>query len=176
MDYLIRPVRADEWRKARELRLTSLADPAAPIAYTTTLQEMAGQPDSFWQERTENTARGTSAQQFVAEDPDGRWAGTVVVLVERPGDDDFFGRPVLAPQAHLVGVFVRAENRGSGLAERLFEAAVTWAWSLEEPLVGRVRLFVHDENRRAAAFYRRFGFVATGVTVGPDREMDIVRA
>jgi ribosomal protein S18 acetylase RimI-like enzyme len=47
---------------------------------------------------------------------------------------------------------------------------------LEDPAVGRVRLFVHDDNRRAAAFYRRFGFAATGVTVDMDREMEIVRA
>ncbi|MPY65060.1 GNAT family N-acetyltransferase, partial [Streptomyces spongiae] len=32
----------------------------------------------------------------------------------------------------------------------------------------RVRLFVHDRNTRAEAFYRKAGFVASGVTVpGP---------
>lgn len=98
-----------------------------------------------------------------------------MVLVERPGNDDFLGKPIRAPQAQLVGVFVRAENRGSGLAEQLFEAAMEWAWSLEDPVVGRVRLFVHTDNERAAAFYQRFGFVATGTAVGADREMEIVR-
>lgn len=176
MAHLIRTVQAGEWLKARELTLTALADPVAPVAFATTLEEMAGQPDSFWQERAERASHGTAARQFVAESPDGGWAGTVVVLVERPGDENFFGKPIRAPQAHLVGVFVRAENRGSGLIEQLFEAGTKWAWSLEEPVVGRVRLFVHEDNRRAAAFYRRFGFTATGVALGADREMEIARA
>lgn len=175
MAYLIRPVQTDEWLKAKELTLAALSDPVAPVAFATTLEDVAGQPDSFWQQRAERASHGTAARQFIAEGQDGGWAGTVVVLIERPGDNDFFGKPIRAPQAHLVGVFVRAENRGSGLIEQLFEAATKWAWSLEDPVVGRVRLFVHDENRRAAAFYRRFGFAATGVTVGLDREMEIAR-
>ncbi|MFI1207367.1 GNAT family N-acetyltransferase [Streptomyces sp. NPDC020802] len=175
MAYRIRTVQADEWLTAKELTLTALTDPVAPIAFATTVQDVAGQPDSFWQERAERVSHGTFARQFIAEGPDGHWAGTVVVLVERPGGEDFFDMPVRSPQAHLVGVFLRPENRGSGLIEQLFEAGMKWAWSLEEPVVGRVRLFVHDDNRRAAAFYRRFGFVATGVTVGADREMEIPR-
>nr|MYU48324.1 GNAT family N-acetyltransferase [Streptomyces sp. SID7803] len=34
--------------------------------------------------------------------------------------------------------------------------------SLEKPRLERVRLYVHENNPRAAAFYRRFGFVPTG--------------
>jgi GNAT superfamily N-acetyltransferase len=176
MVYLIRPVRADEWPKAKELRFAALADPAAPVAFMETLEEAVGRPDSFWRERTEGSSSGTSARQFIAEGPDGGWAGTVVALMERPGADDFFGKPIQAPQAHLVGVFVRAENRGSGLTERLFEAAMEWAWSLEEPVAGRVRLLVHEGNPRAAAFYRKFGFQRSGVAVGAHHEMEIVRA
>ncbi|MGY4919484.1 GNAT family N-acetyltransferase [Streptomyces sp. 900116325] len=175
MVYLIRAVRANEWLKVKELTLSALADPVAPVAFATTLEERAGQPDSFWQERVEGAARGAAVRQFIAEGPDGSWAGIVVVLVERPGNDDFFGKPIRAPQAQLVGVFVRVENRGSGLTEQLFEAGIEWAWSLEEPVVGRVRLFVHADNERAAAFYQRFGFVATGMAVGAYRGMEIAR-
>ncbi|WP_329175635.1 GNAT family N-acetyltransferase [Streptomyces sp. NBC_01477] len=175
MTYLIRAVQADEWPRVKELRLSALADPVAPLAFITTLEQGAAQPDAFWQESTEAASRGTAVRQFIAEDPEGSWAGTVVVLVERPGNDDFFGQPILAPQAQLVGVFVRAEHRGSGLAEQLFEAGVAWAWSLRAPAVGRVRLFVHAANERAAAFYRRFGFTATGLAVGEDQEMQITR-
>ncbi|WP_030992738.1 N-acetyltransferase [Streptomyces sp. NRRL S-1813] len=35
---------------------------------------------------------------------------------------------------------------------------------LKEPVVERVRLWVHEENLRAEAFYRALGFVATGLT------------
>jgi GNAT superfamily N-acetyltransferase len=175
MAHLIRTVRPSEWPKAKELSLASLADPVAPVAYVTTLADVEGNPDSFWQQRAERAARGTSVRQFVAEGPDGGWDGTVTVLVERPGEADFFGTPIEAPQAHLVGVFVRAGSRGGGLADRLCEAAAEWAWSLRDPEMERVRLFVHRDNPRALAFYRRFGFVATGLAAGQDLEMEIRR-
>jgi GNAT superfamily N-acetyltransferase len=101
----------------------------------------------------------------VAQAADGRWDGSVTVLVEEGGGVDFFGVPVEETQGHLVGVFVRPEQRGVGLAEALFEAALEWAWSADGPGVRRVRLFVHEANARAAAFYRRFGFEASGHVV-----------
>ncbi|WP_434095556.1 GNAT family N-acetyltransferase [Streptomyces goshikiensis] len=55
--------------------------------------------------------------------------------------------------------------RGTGLTEALFAASLEWAWLLEEPVLERVRLFVHEENARAGAFYRRFGFRASGRSV-----------
>ncbi|MYV64039.1 GNAT family N-acetyltransferase, partial [Streptomyces sp. SID4931] len=65
-------------------------------------------------------------------------------------------------QAHLVGVFVRPEARGTGVTDALFREAVAWAWSLSAPRMERVRLYVHEKNSRAAAFYRKFGFVPSG--------------
>ncbi|WP_329400852.1 GNAT family N-acetyltransferase [Streptomyces melanogenes] len=168
MDHVIRPVRADEWRKAKELRLAGLKDPAAPVAFLETIEQANAYPDSFWQERTASASSGTGARQFVAEGPDGTWAGAVVVLVEQAGNVDFFGVDIEAAQGHVVGVFVRAEFRGIGLTERLFESALEWAWSLEEPRLERVRLYVHNQNERAEGFYRKFGFVRTGKTApGP---------
>ncbi|MET9364041.1 GNAT family N-acetyltransferase [Streptomyces sp. NPDC006632] len=183
MDYLIRPVRADEWLRMKELRLVALADPVAPVAFLETTEQALARPDSFWQERTAGVSHGTSARQFVAETLDGELVGTVVVLVEAVGERDIFGTEITAPQAHLVGVFVRAEHRGVGLTERLFEAAVDWAWTLEAPPVERVRLYVHQDNPRAQGFYRKIGFVATGLVApldnkagGVDLEMELVRA
>lgn len=168
MDYVIRPVRADEWRKVKELRLAGLADPAAPVAFLETTEQAMGHPDSFWQERTAGASSGTGARQFVAEAPDGTWAGSVAVLVEQAGNVDFFGVDIDVAQGHVVGVFVSPEFRGIGLTERLFESALEWAWSLEEPQLERVRLYVHNQNERAEGFYRKFGFVRTGKTVpGP---------
>ncbi|MFI8099487.1 GNAT family N-acetyltransferase [Streptomyces sp. NPDC086023] len=163
--HVIRPVRADEWEKVKEIRLASLADPVAHIAFLDTHEAASARPDSFWQERTEGAASGNVVRQFVAEDAAGVWGGSVSVLVERAGSDSVLEDPIEQNQAHLVGVYVRPEHRGTGLIEALFSAAVEWAWSLREPELERVRLFVHEENARAAAFYRRFGFAATGKTV-----------
>ncbi|MEU6986760.1 GNAT family N-acetyltransferase [Streptomyces sp. NPDC046324] len=163
MDYLIRVIRADEWEKTREIRLAALQDPVAKIAFLDTPEAAAARPDSFWQERAEGASEsGTSARQFVAEAPDGSWVGTISVLVERPSDEVRFGEAAKVDQTHIVGVYVRPEARGTGVIDALFRAGVEWSWSLPEPAVRRVRLYVHEDNARAAAFYRRFGFVATG--------------
>ncbi len=166
MDYLIRTIRADEWERAREIRLAALQDPVAHLAFLETYEVAVARPDAFWQERTEGASEsGTRVRQFVAEGPDGSWAGTISVLVERPADEVRFGEPAKIDQTHIVGVYVRPEARGSGVTEALFRAGVEWSWSLPAPEIQRVRLYVHEENARAGAFYRRFGFVATGETV-----------
>ncbi|CAM5647241.1 GNAT family N-acetyltransferase [Streptomyces aurantiogriseus] len=177
MNYVIRSVRADEWPVARELRLLALQDPVAHLAFLETYEEALAKPESFWQERTARVAEGaTEAQQVIAEGPDGEWVGTVTVLVEEAGTKDWAGFPVERRQGHVVGVFVRPECRGVGLTEVLFDAALEWAWARG---VERVRLIVHEDNGRALAFYRRVGFVPSGVvvplTADPDaRELEFV--
>ncbi|MGW6685849.1 GNAT family N-acetyltransferase [Streptomyces sp. NPDC054961] len=168
-EHEIRPVRADEWAKVKELRIAALHDPVAAVAFLETVEQGESRTDEFWQDRAAGAASGRAVRQFVAEAPDGRWNGTVTVLVEAAGTSDVFEGVVDRTQGHLVGVYVRPEERGTGLVEALFEAALQWAWSLEEPALERVRLFVHEDNPRAAAFYRRFGFTASGHVVSmPD--------
>lgn len=171
MNVLVRAVRADEWRYVRELRLAALRDPVAHLAFLETYEDASARPDSYWKERTEGAAEGArERQQFVAEGEDGRWVGTVTVLVEEAGTRDFFGGTVERRQAHLVGVFLRDGHRGMGVGEQLFAAAVEWARGVG---VERVRLFVHEGNGRAAAFYRRNGFVGSGVTVEGDAGLEL---
>lgn len=167
MDYVIRPVRSDEWQLVKDLRLAAVQDPVAPVAFLETYEQAAERSDDFWRERTAggSEAGDGGARQFIAEAPDGSWAGTVTVLIERPDGEVRFGEVAAVHQAHVVGVFVRPEARGRGLAEELFRAGTDWAWSLGEPLIERVRLYVHEDNPRAAAFYRRIGFVPTGESV-----------
>ncbi|GBQ03875.1 GNAT family N-acetyltransferase [Streptomyces spongiicola] len=165
MDHSIRAVRAGEWEKAREIRLAALRDPAAPIAFLDTYEQAVGRPAGYWQDRTDTAASGVGFRQFVAEDSAGRWVGTVTVMVEGPSDDVRFGEAAKVDQTHLVGVFVRPEVRGTGVTEGLFQAAVAWSWALREPPVERIRLYAHERNSRAIAFYRRFGFVPSGDSV-----------
>jgi len=164
MSHVIRSIRSEEWPAVRELRLAALKDPVAHLAFLETYEDAVVRADSYWQERAAGAALGTTErQQFVAEGSDGVWAGTVIVLVEEAGSEDPFGQPVKQRQGHVVGVFVRPEHRGSanGITQRLFDAALEWSWALG---LERVRLFVHEKNSRAEAFYRRIGFVATGGT------------
>jgi GNAT superfamily N-acetyltransferase len=174
--YVIRSVRAEEWPAAKELRLAALRDPVAHLAFLETYEEALAKPDSFWRERTAGGAEGAEGrQQIIAEGPDGQWVGTLTVLIEEPGTTDWAGFPVERKQGHVVGVFVRPEERGSGLTEVLFDAGLEWAWGRGAE---RVRLIVHEDNGRAQRFYRKVGFVPSGVTVSlgddEDREWEFV--
>ena len=165
MTQTIRAVRANDWQSAKEIRLAALRDPAAPIAFLQTYEQAAAMPDEIWQKRAADAAEGKSVRQFVGEDAGGRWLGTITVLVERPGMQDFLGATLEVAQTHVVAVFVRPEARGSGLAEALFRAALEWSWALPEPQIERVRLYVHEDNARAETMYRKVGFERTGATM-----------
>lgn len=165
MTYIIRPVRSEEWPAAKEIRLAALSDPIAPLAFLDTYAEAALRPDAYWQERAAWAAEGCHLRQFVGPDAGGRWLGTVTVRVEQPGDKNIFGAEPTAPQTHAVGVYVRPEARGTGLAEALLRAAVEWSWELSQPRIERVRLFVHERNARAQALYAKAGFQRTGLLV-----------
>ncbi|MFF5013985.1 GNAT family N-acetyltransferase [Streptomyces sp. NPDC001165] len=176
-DYVIRAIRPDDWPAVKQLRLDALRDPAAPVAFLETYEQAMDQPDEFWQGRATRSGEGaTGARQFIAEAPDGTWAGTVVMLIEEAGTNDWAGFPVERRQGHVVGVFVRPEHRGNGLIKALFDAAVEWGWQQDAE---RVRLLVHEDNPRAQGAYRKLGFVPSGVTVpvehqGEQKELEFV--
>ncbi|MFK4145700.1 GNAT family N-acetyltransferase [Streptomyces sp. NPDC004065] len=161
--YLVRAIRAEEWPAVKELRLQALQDPIAHLAFLETYDNAVARPDTYWQERAAKAATGADGvRQFIVEGPDGAWVGSVTVLVEEAGTTDWAGFPVERRQGHLVGVYVRPEHRGCGLTEVLFAEALDWAWGEGAE---RVRLIVHEDNGRAQRFYRRVGFVPTGVRV-----------
>ncbi|WP_329442095.1 GNAT family N-acetyltransferase [Streptomyces canus] len=163
MGYVIRSIRADEWPAVKELRLDSLRDPVAHLAFLETYEEAVARPDSFWEDRAAGAAEGeTGAQHFVAEGPAGRWLGQLVVLLEEAGTTDWAGFLVERRQGHIVGVYVRPEARGGELTKALFGAGLEWAWGAGAE---RVRLIVHEDNGRAQGLYRKVGFVPSGVRV-----------
>ncbi|MFJ5228699.1 GNAT family N-acetyltransferase [Kitasatospora sp. NPDC088391] len=164
MKHIIRPVAAEDWALVKSLRLDALQDPLAGIAFLETYEAALARPDEFWQQRAAGGWGEVVSRQFVAERADGGWDGSVTVLIERAGGNDVLGEPTDVDQAHLVGVFVRPEQRGTGLARELFAAAVEFVHGLADPAVSRVRLFVHQDNTRAEAFYRRIGFAPSGLT------------
>lgn len=162
-DYVIRAIRADEWQAAKRLRLDALRDPVAHIAFMETYDNAVAEPDSFWQGRAEGSGEGSAgARQFIAEAPDGTWVGTLTVLVEEAGSTDWTGCEVDRKQGHVVGVFVQPEYRGIGLTEALFQEGLRWTWSIGAE---RIRLIAHEDNARAQGFYRKMGFVPSGVIV-----------
>jgi len=179
MNHVIRSIRPHEWAQVKDLRLVALQDPVAHLAFLETYEDAAAKADAYWRERAAGAAEGnTERQQFVAVGEDGVWAGSVTVLVEEAGSRDPFGNVVEWSQGHLVGVFVRPAYRGSGVGvtRALFDAALEWSWGIG---LERVRLYVHEKNGRAEAFYRKAGFVPTGGIVkapgaAGERELEFV--
>ncbi|MEU6084616.1 GNAT family N-acetyltransferase [Streptomyces sp. NPDC047108] len=171
MGYEIRTVRADDWAELRALRLAALADPAARVAFVDTYESSSAQSDAFWRGRATPIAEGGAATNVIAADESGTWVAMLALLDETgsaaplPAEtggfaEDETGRP---QQMHVVSVYVRPEHRGTGAAEQLLRTAIAWTW--ENSKAERIRLWVHADNPRAEAFYRRLGFARTGETM-----------
>jgi ribosomal protein S18 acetylase RimI-like enzyme len=152
MDQQVRRILADEWRQYRELRLEALKD--SPLAFVEQYDAAAARGDRYWQDRVARSATGPTSCTFVAIHA-GRFIGKASCFVE-PDITEY-------RSVHVVGVYVTPRFRGQPVAETLMMAILRWA--REEAGAARIRLFVMESNDRAAAFYRRVGFVPTGATM-----------
>ncbi|WP_404819408.1 GNAT family N-acetyltransferase [Streptomyces marincola] len=139
MVYTIRQTRREDWQLLRDLRLAALKDPVAPVAFFEPYDEALALTRGDWERRASGRARVT----FIGETESGVWGGMVGAFVR---DDHVW----------VVGVYMRPEHRGTGLAGALMRAAIDWAGGRE------TRLRVHENNARAARFYASLGFRPTG--------------
>jgi GNAT superfamily N-acetyltransferase len=143
----VRPIRADEGRLLRRVRLAALRE--SPGAFLTTAAEAERTPDEEWEDRARRSAGGGPWGIFLAlagGEPCGLAAG-----VPAPGRSGV---------VELVQMWVDPRHRRQGVGERLVEAVL--GWSAER--AGRVRLGVADDHPAAVALYRRAGFLPTGET------------
>ncbi|MGP3953119.1 GNAT family N-acetyltransferase [Streptomyces sp. 7N604] len=171
MGYEIRTVRADDWAELRKLRLAALSDPVARVAFVDTYEKSSAQSEDFWRGRATPIAEGGAATNVIAADEDdGMWVAMLALLDETGQCAPAAGTPgvigedgATPPQIHVVSVYVRPEHRGTGVAEQLFRTAIDWTWGNTK--AERIRLWVHGDNPRAEAFYRRLGFARTGETM-----------
>ncbi|MBS1698082.1 MAG: GNAT family N-acetyltransferase [Actinobacteria bacterium] len=149
MSFAVRRVEAAEWAQVRDLRLRSLRDPVAALAFLDTIESASAQPDEFWQHRAAQAAEGGPNGQFVAIAADGDWFGSATVLGFRDA----------AESALVVGVYVAEGHRGGGAIEALLDACAAWAAAGD---FTELVLEVHVDNHRAQAAYERCGFTRTG--------------
>lgn len=137
-------VTEENWTTYRDVRLAALID--SPRAFWSTYESAAQRTEEWWRE----FVAGGPTTWLALDGP--RPLGTVGLwhAPEQPED-------VVA----LIGMWVPTVARGTGVAELLVRSAVRYAAAEG---YGRVVLDVADENGRAAAFYERLGFRATGAT------------
>jgi ribosomal protein S18 acetylase RimI-like enzyme len=141
-------VRPENWVEFRDIRLQMLAD--TPIAFGETLEHARATSEAGWLARI---ARATQPDRtaVAAVDDDGRWVGTMSAYISEPG------------VATVAAVWVAPEHRGAeaGVTDQLMDALVAWARTKD---LTELRLTVHEDNARAAAYFERVGFRPTGET------------
>lgn len=141
----IRRVRADEWRRWRDVRLRMLRDDAA--YFSSRYEDAVREPDETWQRWVADSEPGGSKALFCAEEDDA-WLGTVGGFIR-----------VDPAEAQLISMWVDPAARGRGVAQALIRAMVAWA---AEQGCERVFLFVQEANAGARRLYTRAGFEPTG--------------
>jgi len=141
MSYSVRRLGSEDVSAYRALRLEGLE--LEPTAFASSLEDEMAQPDVEWQGRLARNAT------FGVFDGD-TLAGMATYYVEN-------GRK-LSHRGHLVGVYLRAEARGTGAANLLLAELIASA----RERVGFLYLIVNAANGRARRFYERLGFVEFG--------------
>ena len=137
---IVRELRPDEWRAARDLRLRSLAD--TPAAFLRSLAEEEAYGDDVWIGRA---AARDDRRTFVCEDG-GELVGTATGF--REGDD-----------VYLVAMWVAPSHRRRGVGRGLVGRVVEWA---REQAARRVVLEVNARLAPAVGLYEQAGFRPTG--------------
>ena len=135
---LIRLTHTRDWKLLKHTRLAALLD--APTAFGVSYQSAAQYSDEQWQKRADSTS-GTAFWLALEDD---RALGMIGAALSDQG------------RYNLIGMWVDASARGSGIASQLVDAVKTRAL---EQSHGRVFLDVAPDNHRAANFYLRQGFV-----------------
>jgi ribosomal protein S18 acetylase RimI-like enzyme len=122
----------------------------APNAFTSTAQERAAEPESFWVRRLADPAGLTAA--FGAFEGDDL-VGSVTL--------EFSSKPKTRHKAHVIGMYVATAARGTGAGRALLEALIAYAQGRKH--VQMLTLTVTEGNEPALRLYRSFGFQAFGV-------------
>jgi ribosomal protein S18 acetylase RimI-like enzyme len=134
---------ADDWDRYRSVRLAMLLD--APRAFASTFAHESRIPEEEWRRRLGGSPSWLALRGDLP-------LGSVTLF--HPPDQPH-------GESYLVAMWVAGHARGGPAAQRLVETLLAHA---ESAGVERVVLDVATDNGRAAAFYRRLGFVTTGRT------------
>lgn len=139
---------ADHAAQYRELMLHGYAN--APDAFTSTPEERAAMPLSWWAQRAADPeGRSVALGAWVDE----QLVGTVAV--------EFSTKPKTRHKALIIGMYVLASWRGKGIGCQLLRAAIEQARARPDVLV--ITLTATEGNAAAIALYESAGFRAFGV-------------
>lgn len=142
---LLKPSDAKQYR---ELMLEAYE--LAADAFTSTAEERAAEPDSFWIRRIADPTGQTAAfGAFKGQD----LLGTVAL--------EFSAKPKTKHKALVLGMYVTPAARNTGAGRALMNAVVEYARVREQILL--LTLTVTEGNEPAINLYRSCGFQVFGV-------------
>ena len=122
----------------------------APDAFTSTAEERASEPDSFWVKRIADPTELTVAfGAFEGEE----LVGTVAL--------EFSAKPKTKHKALVIGMYVTEAARGQKAARALLDAAIESAKAREGILV--LTLTATEGNQPATSLYDSAGFEVFGI-------------
>jgi RimJ/RimL family protein N-acetyltransferase len=122
----------------------------AADAFTSTAEERAAEPESFWIQRIAG-AKDVSAAF-------GAYRGQALVGTVAL---EFATKPKTRHKGLVIGMYVRPESRGTGAGRAMLQAAVEYARMT--PGIHLLNLTVTEGNAPALKLYRSFGFETFGV-------------
>ena len=144
----VSPLTAQDARRYRELMLHAYE--VAADAFTSTPEQRAAEPESWWIKRiADPTGMSLAFGAFEGEE----LVGTVTV--------EFSAKSKTSHKAHIIGMFVCTAARGLGAGKALLDAALEAARSRPGILV--VTLTVTEGNAPAIRLYESCGFKSFGV-------------
>ena len=147
----LREIGIENWQLWRKLRLDALAE--APYAFSSKLADWQGEGD------TEFRWRGRLSDvplNIIAE-----WRETAAGMTSATA-------PNLDGSVQLLSMWVAPFARGHGVGDALVNSVIAWA---REQQASRVALAVFKGNERAAALYRRHGFMEVGTAPATSPEI-----
>jgi len=146
----IEPITPGSFAAWRTLRLRALKD--HPDAFGASWEWYAGLSEADSQKHFASR-QGPRSETWGAFADDGTLLGTVGIFCD--------SGPKQAHRAHIWGMYVAPEARGQRIGERLIEAAVAFARTIDGVL--QVHLAVTSHNTSAKRLYERMGFVRYGI-------------
>ena len=141
MSFSVRRLTADDAASYRDIRLESLR--TEPFSFGRTFEEDAALPPEKWSERL--SSRGTFGVFLDAG---------LVGIATLAGEDGM----KVKHRAHLYGVYLKPEARGTGASDLLLRAVIEEAGKKYLQL----HLVVAANVPRSIRFYERLGFVRYG--------------
>jgi ribosomal protein S18 acetylase RimI-like enzyme len=121
----------------------------AADAFTSTAEERAAEPLSWWEKRIAHP-RGLSVALGAIDE--GKLVGSVAL--------EFSAKPKTRHRVQLIGMYVLGSHRGRGIAKALVNAAIECVKS--RPGVEVIGLVVTDGNEPALRLYKECGFAEFG--------------